>query len=287
MASAPQGGTAYDPAALERAERRARADLWDAAPPAVAAEYGIERRDFGPIEATTGRPEIGRDVTLLLGAAEPGAADEGFLAEAIEWCRDRGARAYVPLVPGRLGFDPTQAWLERNDFERSGGWVRFVRDPHPPRFPEPEGIQVRRVEPGDDTPFGSWATFGSSSTFGAGFPSWLASVLAELPGRDGWRCYATLSEEGDPAAAAAVFDDGSITVLVIDTAGEIGENHARPALLHRVIVDAAAAGAKAIIARVDERADGPPRSAATGLLLAGFAEAYRCPGWVDARLPAS
>ncbi|HEY5333585.1 MAG TPA: hypothetical protein VIJ21_08570 [Solirubrobacterales bacterium] len=285
MAPAPPGGTEYDPAALERAERHARADLWDAAPPAVAAEYGIERRDFGPIEATTGRRELGRDVTLLLGAAEPGAADEGFLAEAVEWCRGRDARAYAPLVPGRLGFDRAQAWLERDDFERSGGWVRFARDPHPPRFPKPEGIEVRPVEPGDDTPFGFEASFGASSTFGVRVPSWLASVLAALPGRDGWRCYVALAEGGD-AAAAAVFDDGPITVLAVDTAWEIGENRARPALLHRIIVDAAAAGAKAIAARVDERADGPPKSAATGLLLAGFEEAYRCPGWVDARLPA-
>jgi hypothetical protein len=285
MAAATEGGSEFGPATLERAERRARADLWDAAPPAVAEEYGIERADFGPIEATTGRPELGPDLTLLLGAAEPGAADEGFLAEAVQWCRDRDARAYAPLVPARLGFDRAQAWLARNDFERSGGWVRFVRDPHPPRFPEPDGIEVRRVEPGDDSPFGREASFGVSSTFGTRVPSWLASLLAALPGRDGWRCYVALAEHGD-AAAAAVFDDGPITVLVVDTAWEIGENHARPALLHRIIVDAAAAGARAIGARVGERADGPPKGAATGLLLAGFKEAYRCPGWVDARLPA-
>jgi hypothetical protein len=279
MVSTTDGGTEFDPVALERAARRGRTDLWDAAPAALAARHGIERRDFGPIQATIGAPEMGRDTSLLLGAAGPGAADEGFLAEAVGWCREREAKVYVPLVPGQLGFDAAQGWLERNGFEPSGGRRRFVRDAHPPRFPEPEDVQVSAVEGDDGASFGSWATFG------AAHPGWVAGLLAALPGRPGWRCYLAHPAHGT-SAAGAVFADGSIAIVALASSWDAVADHTRSGLLHRIIVDAAAAGASTIAAQIDEPADGPPRSAAAGLLLAGFEAAYRCPGWSDARLPA-
>jgi hypothetical protein len=285
MARATQGGSEYGSAALERAERRARADLWDAAPPAVAAEHGIERAGFGPIEATVAGRDDGDAMSLLLGAAEPGAADEGFLAEAVDWCRERGVRSYTPLTPGRLGLESAESWLKGNGFEPAGAWLRFTRDGHPPRFPAPGGIEVLTADdPGWGTN-GIAADFGSTIAFKLRLPNWTSALFAALPGRPNWRCYVAETERG--SAAAAAYLDGDIALLAIDsTAGPVEERDARAALLHRFIEDARAAKAGLLGARIDQRVDAPPHPS-SGLLLAGFEEAYRCPGWVDARLPAS
>jgi hypothetical protein len=286
MARVTKGGTEFDPPALERAERRARADLWDAAPAAVAAENGLAAADFGPLQATVAAGERSSAMNLLLGAAEPGAADEGFLAEAVEWSRQRGARVYAPLTPGRLGLEPAEGWLRGNGFDPAGAWLRFTRDAHPPRFPAPAGVEVVTA---DDPAWGSSelaASFGSTIAFSLRIPNWTSGLFAALPGRRSWRCYATKTRQG--SAAAAAYIDGGTALLAIDsTAGPVAERDARAALLHRFIADAGAAGATTLAARIDQRADGPPHQGAAGLLLAGFREAYRCDGWIDARLSAS
>jgi hypothetical protein len=286
MARVTKGGSEFDPAALERAERRARADLWDAAPGAVATEHGIAAANFGPIQATIAGRERSSATDLLLGAAEPGAADEGFLAEAVDWCRERGARTYAPLTPGRLGFEPAESWLRGSDFEPAGAWLRFTRDAHPPRFPAPAGVEVIAADDRGWETSELTASFGATIAFKLRIPNWTSALFAALPGRPNWRCYATETRQG--SAAAAAYIDGDIALLAIDsTSGPVEEGDARAALLHRFIDDAGAAGVTTLAARIDQRADGPPHQGAAGLLLAGFREAYRCPGWIDARLPAS
>jgi hypothetical protein len=280
------GGTEFGPAALERAEARLWRDLWDAAPPAVAAEHGIAVAAFGPLQATVAGRERSSAMNLLLGAAEPGVADEGFLAEAVEWSRERGARVYAPLTPGRLGFESTERWLRQNDFEPAGAWLRFIRDAHPPRFPAPGGVEVVAADDPDWEANGLGASFGSTIAFKLRIPNWTSALFAALPGRPKWRCYAAETRRG--SASAAVYIDGDIALLAIDSTAEPPEeSNTRAALLHRFIEEAGAAGATTLAARIDQRGDDPPHHGAAGLLLAGFREAYRCPGWIDARLPAS
>jgi hypothetical protein len=286
MARVTKGGTEFDPAAVERAEARLWRDIWAAVPAAVAAEHGIAAADFGPLQVTLAGRERSSAMNLLLGAAEPGAADEGFLAEAIAWCRDRGARVYAPLIERRLGFESAESWLRQHDFEPAGAWLRFTRDNHPPRFPAPAGVEVVAADDPRWETSGAAASFGSTIAFKLRIPNWTSALFAALPGRRNWRCYAAETRQG--SAAAAVYIDGEVALLAIDsTSGPVEESDARAALLHRFIDDAAAAGATTLAARIDQRADGPPHQGAAGLLLAGFREAYRCPGWIDARLPAS
>jgi hypothetical protein len=286
MAGETKGGAEFDPVALERAEAQLWRDLWAAAPAAVATEHGIEAADFGPLQATVAGHEPSHAMNLLFGAAEPGAADEGFLDEAVEWCRERRARIYAPLTPGRLGLEAAENWLRQHDFKAAGAWHRFTRDAHPPRFPAPGGVTVVANDDPDWVTSGLAESFGSTIALKLRIPNWTSSLFAALPGRPNWRCYAAKTRQG--SASAAAFIDGDIALLAIDsTSGPVEESDARAALLHRFIDDAGAAGATTLAARIDQRLEGPPHHGAAGLLLAGFREAYHCDGWIDARLPAS
>jgi hypothetical protein len=208
---------------------------------------------------------------------DPGAV------ERVEW---RAQRELGTMRPGDgggsagspSGSAPAATWTGFG-FEPAGHWTRFLRDAHPPRFPAPGGVEVREVGDGS-------ANFGATAAFGLRAGAAPESALASLPGRPGWRCYLA-GAEGSTPAAAATLTDGAVVLLAVDASAEAGRRSpAHAALLHRVIDDAIAAGAKLIAARLDDEAEDRAEAAA-GLLLAGFAEAYRCPEWVDAGLPAS
>jgi hypothetical protein len=195
--------------------------------------------------------------------------------ERLEWSVQRELGGPVPdSLTGAAG-----AKWGLLGFEPSGHWRRFLRDPHPPRFRVPDGVDVTAVEPGDSAPFGATAAFG------LGLPARTEATFAALPGKPGWRCYVTRA--GSAPAAAATFTDGRVALLAVDATAEVGRRSAsRAALLHRVIDDAIESGARLICARIDVEAEGSS-DAAAGLLLAGFEKAYLCPLWVDEALPAS
>ncbi len=85
---------------MRRIERLFWRDIWDSVPAAVAAEHGIERRDFGPIQATLvgDLARVGM-LNLVLGATDPGAVDSGQLGAALQWVRSHGVSPYVSVPP--------------------------------------------------------------------------------------------------------------------------------------------------------------------------------------------
>src|SRR3954453_938878 len=101
MSPETKRGVRYDPAALDRVERRFWRDMWNSVPHGVAEERGIELRSFGQVQTTTVRDRAeGRMVNLVLGAAEDaGAGGEG-LPSAVAWTADQAVSAYVPVTPG-------------------------------------------------------------------------------------------------------------------------------------------------------------------------------------------
>jgi hypothetical protein len=191
-----------------------------------------------------------------------GAEFDPAAIERVEWLAQRDLGTTVPATPA---LDPT------------GHWTRFLRDSHPPRFPAPGGVAVSEAV--DDA-----GNFGASAAFGLRLGASVEGALASLPGRPGWRCYLA---DGSKPAALATFAEGDVVLVAVDASAEAGRRSpARAALLHRALTDAIDGGARVIGARVDEDAADHADTTA-GLLLAGFAESYRCPRWVDAGLPAS
>jgi hypothetical protein len=282
MTNRTEGGTEYDPAAIERTERRFFGELFDAVPPAVADAHGVRRAEFGPVQVTVtvAAPEV-RTLNLLLGAETSDAAAEGFLGEAIEWARGEGASAFALLSPDFSGTEAAGATLAAAGFEPSVNWMRFVRDAHPPRFQASKEVEVVAIDASDeDSPFGTIAALGF------GLPAWAASLLAPLPVLPDWRCYLALVD-GEPQGCAAMLLDGEVAEFGVAATLEGGRRRGcQLALLRRRIEDAAAAGARTLFVETGERVPGRTSTSYGNILRAGFEEAYLCQGWSDARLPA-
>ncbi|MGH2940071.1 MAG: hypothetical protein ACRDPE_18325 [Solirubrobacterales bacterium] len=279
MPRTTNGGTEFDPAALERTEARFWREVWDAAPSAVRVAKGVRRAEFGPVQATvTAALSEPRFMNLILGAASADAAAEGFVEAAVGWVREQGTRGFALLDPNLPGAGSAERALTRAGYEREHDWMRFVRDAHPPRFQVAGDVEV--VEIGgssEDAPFGSIAALGF------GLPPWVASLFAPLPALPDWRCYLARID-AEPQACAAMLLDGEVAELGIAATLEGGRRRGcQLALLARRIEDAATAGARTLFVETGGRVPGRPSTSYANILRAGFEEAYLMPGWADAR----
>ncbi len=267
------GGVAYDPRALDRVERRFWRDIWESVPADVARERGVEARDFGPVQATiaTALPEMGM-MNFVLGASEPGAVAGGHLAAACEWARSQGVDGYVPVTPGLPETDAAEGWLTANGFASGYAWMKFVRDAHPPRFAAPE-VEVVEVTDAEQEPFGMIAATGF------GLPAWAAAFFATLPAHPDWRCYVARVEGAAQACAAIRIHDDIAEFGIAATLEPARGRGCQLALLHRRILDAAAAGCHTLFVETGERVPGRPAASYRNILRAGFEEAYLRPNW--------
>lgn len=267
-------GGGYDPAALDRVERRFWREIWDSVPEEVAAERGIERRSFGAVQVTSAVDLAeARMLNLVLGAAEEVAAGGAGLEAALAWTLARGVSPYVPVTPGLPGAAEAEDWLRRNGFERGYGWMKFVRDAHRPRFPVPDGAEVVELSAPDEEPFGMIAATGF------GMYPWAADFFAHLPGREGWRCYVARVDGEAQACAAMLVDDGIAEFGIAATLEGARGRGCQTALLHRRISDAADAGCRTLFVETGERAPDRPSASYRNILRAGFEEAYLRPNW--------
>ena len=273
-------GATPDRRRLDQAERRFWRDVWESVPSGVAAEHGIEMRDFGPVQASVvgALGQVGM-MNLALGATEPGAVEEGHLAAACEWMRSRGISGYVPLTPGLPETTAAEAWLAANGFSEGYAWMKFVRDPHPPRFKAPPDVEVVELtDPGQEP-------FGMIAATGFGLPAWGSSFFAHLPGRDGWRCYAACVDGRAQACAAMHLHDGVAEFGIAATLEPARGRGCQLALLRRRILDAADAGCEILFVETGERVPDRPAASYRNILRAGFREAYLRPNWKPDRGP--
>src|SRR3954453_12577871 len=268
------GGVEYDPQRLDATERRFWREVWESVPTVVAAEHGIELRRFGPVQATVvgHLAEVGM-LNLILGATEPGAVAGGHLEAALAWVAERGISPYVPLTPGAPDSTLAEELLEREGFARGNAWMKFVRDPHPPRFKTPDDIEVVELGAGDSEPFGMVAAIGF------GMPAWAAAFFAGLPGREGWRCYGARVDGELGACGAMLIDEGIAELGVGATLEPARRRGCQLALLGRRIEDAAAAGCHTLFVETGERTEDRPAGSYRNILRAGFEEAYLRPNF--------
>jgi hypothetical protein len=273
MAEEKTGGAAYDRRALDESERRFWRDLWEAVPGDVAKENGVELRSFGPVQASIAAelPGVGM-MNLVLGATEPGAVEDGHLAAATEWAAARGVKYYVPLTPGLAETDAAERWLQASGFGAGYAWMKFVRDPHPPRFRAPE-VEVVELASPEQEPFGMIAATGWA------LPAWASAFFAELPGRKDWHCYVARID-GEAQACAATHIHGAIAEFGLAATLEPARGRGcQLALLHRRILDAAEAGCRTLFVETGERVPDRPSASYRNILRAGFEEAYLRPNW--------
>jgi GNAT superfamily N-acetyltransferase len=268
------GGVGYDHRALDRVERRFWRDFWESVPAEVASERGIEVRNFGPVQASlvTALAGVGM-MNLVLGSTEPGVVADGHLAAATDWARSRGVEVYVPVTPGLAETVAAERWLADNGFDQGYGWMKFVRDTHPPRFAAPANIEILEVTDPAQEPFGMIAATGF------GLPAWASAFFANLPGRRDWRCYVARVDDRTQACAAMLVQGEVAEFGVAATLEPARGRGCQLALLRRRILDAAAAGCKTLLVETGERVPARPSTSYRNILRAGFKEAYLRPNW--------
>jgi hypothetical protein len=269
-----RSGVEFEHAALDRVEKRFWREIWDSVPAETASERGIELRGLGPVQATVvdALPGVGM-MNLVLGATETGAVEDGHLVAAAAWASSRGVASYVPVSPGQPRTEAAERWLASNGFSPGYAWMKFARDVHPPRFAVPADVEVIEVTNPQQEPFGMIAAIGF------GLPVWGAAFFANLPGRPDWHCYVA-RVDGETQACAAMLVDGDLAEFGIAATLEPARGRgAQRALLHRRIVDAAAAGCRTLFVETGERVPDRPSASYKNILRAGFEEAYLRPNW--------
>jgi hypothetical protein len=259
----------YDAARLERIAQRFRREMWSSVVPEAVTESGVEAVSFGPVQATAfgDLPEI---VTLnqIQGAAEPGAVEDGHLAAAIEWMRQREVHYCVPVSEGRPGASLADAWLGSRGFEEGGGWVRFVRDLSPPRFEVDRGIQIYQLGSEEIDGEALSAIVADSMNL----PAPAGTLFFSLPQRPDWRCYTAALAPGElVVSTASMMIEGDLVQLgpgnTVERARGRGCNMA---LLRRRLIDAAACGCSVAVVELTGCEPDRLNGAGRNLLRAGF-----------------
>jgi acetyltransferase (GNAT) family protein len=270
-----RNGVSFDPDLLNTVERSFWRSIWETMPADLASEHGVEARDFGPVQATAVKNlPAAQMLNLVLGAEEPSAGGEGHLGQALDWMESQRVSFYVPLAE-TASSEPARALLESRRYERGYAWMKFVRDAHPPRFSPPAGVEVVPVSD-ESEPFGMIAATGF------GLPPWASAFFAGLHRKPGWHCYLA-RVEGEAAGCAAMFiQSGTAELGIAATLEPARGRGCQTALLHRRIVDAAAAGCHTLSVKTGERTPERPSTSYGNILRAGFEEAYLRPNWQQA-----
>lgn len=264
-------------AVLGKAIQSFRHEMWKSVAPEAVDEEGIEAQRFGPVLATTFDSEPREpELNLIQGAAEPGAIAGGHVADAVEWMRSREVEYRMPVAAGLPDTAAAEEWLREHGYELGEARTVLVRDASAPLAP-PEDGEIEVFEVGDDELCGEG--FDHLVREGAGLPGMAEMLFVGLPIRDDWRCYTAVPRpDAMPSAAAAMMIDDGVAVLGLDATleAERGKGCNR-ALLHRRLLDAAAAGCRTVVAEVgagDELA-----AQRRNLAAAGFAQAYSTRDW--------
>jgi GNAT superfamily N-acetyltransferase len=268
------GGTcSYDAATIVAAELRFREDLWRSAPKDAVEEAEVRHRRFGPVLATVfgDLPDVSL-MNVVQGAAEPGAADEGHLAAAVEWVRSREVDYLVSVAMERPGTESAEDWLKSRGYERGPTIRRFVHPGTDERAIAPSPLEISELGPLE--------TEGMSHIFGEvlGLSSLATILLLGLPSREGWHCYRA-SLGGQEVACGAMLVHGKVALLGLEaTLPEARGHGCQTALLERRLIDARKEGCDVAVAEVcDERPATP--SAVRNLEHLGFEEIAGSATW--------
>ena len=193
-------------------------------------------------------------------------ADDDELAEIDAFFREHGIAHYVVATAS----PELAARLVARGFEQRLGWMKFRRDPSPP----PAGGTALRIDDatGDDVAAIVGAVFGGPD---------LGAMLAALPGREGWQCFAAYDGEAPVACGALYVHEGVGWLGVAGTLPEHRGKGAQSAILAARIARARELGVDVLATETGVRRDDGPNTSYDNILRAGFTEAYLRPNLVS------
>jgi hypothetical protein len=277
----------YDAAVLEKVAQQFRREMWRSVTPDAVTESGVEVENFGPVQATAfGDLPEATSLNQIQGAAEPGAVEDGHLAEAVEWMRSNEVDYRVPVAESRPGAAEAEEWLNWRGYERGGGWIKFVCEARPPDLPATPDVRI--YELGEEEADGEGLSAIAAEVLD--LPITAGTLFFSLPQEENWRCYtAALIPEGDLVATGSMLIQDGVAQLGPGTTLEHGRRRGcNIALLRRRMLDAIEAGCHTLFVELGEREPGQIAAAHRNLHRAGFKQAYASHNWHrPALMPAS
>jgi hypothetical protein len=270
----------FDAATFDQAAQVFRADMWSSAPLDALEECGIAERRFGPVQANVIEvlPEAPA-LNTVLGAAEPGAVEDGHLAEAIEWVDEFRVDYRVMVGHDRPETDAAEALLSRHGFEQGQSLVRYARDAMlPPDLPGVPDVTVWEIgEPGEEGIAGETMTLTAAPALG--MPAEASSLLFELPALENWHCYTAELEGGIVSFGSMLIRDGVAALGLEGTVRRARGRGCNQALLRQRILAAHEAGCEMIFASAPAHGGDAVEAGARNLVRAGFVPAHRSVNW--------
>jgi hypothetical protein len=266
----------YDTATLERTVKTCRADMWRTVCEDAIAECGIEEECFGPIQATAfeALPDV-PSLNLVLGAAEPGAVEEGHLEAAINWMDELHVDYQVPVARDLPGMAVAEDFLNREGFEQGRTRRKYVRNTSMPERSGDASIKVWEI--GQHEADGETMVFDAAPALG--LPSKAASLLFALPLQEHWRSYTVELEGRIVSFGSMLLHDGIAWVGLDATVEDARGRGCNQVLLRERILAAAAAGCGTIFTELEEDDSQGAAVASRNLLRAGFVPAYQSMNW--------
>ena len=255
------------PGAYYGLERQFWLELWRVPCLDAVEEGGIEARHYGPLRVfvIAGWPRTPL-FNLVLGAAQPGAVEDGHLAAALDWTESLGVDCRIPVRPDFGEPEAAEDHLNRRGYRRTAIEAMFVRGSAPPDFPQPAGIEVDELTEEVEG-------FGEMLAPSYGMGLFEHGFFVGLPGRRDWRSYIALDEEECAIGAATMMLHYQVAQLGFAATHEASRGKgAHMALLRRRILDALAAGSRSLFAITEEGLDFPESESvgARNLIRAGF-----------------
>jgi GNAT superfamily N-acetyltransferase len=186
--------------AAEIVEREAWLDLFDAAPQAARAAFGLSSTRIGGMGLLASRGIPITEFNRAMGVDTQGPPSHRDLLAATDWLDSHAAQGWAFQVAPASRPASNLKDIEPLGFSPSGsGWAKFIRrvnESVPAQLPE--GVEIRIADAAIA------ADFGATVQAGFGVAPECAEWFAALVGRPGWYCFlATI--DGEPAAAAAMF----------------------------------------------------------------------------------
>jgi hypothetical protein len=187
-------------AAIERVERLAWIDMFNAAPATYAASQGLRAAAHGAIGLLACRSLPIAEFNRAMSVGVEGDCPATALDDVLAWLREHAAAEAVLQCPPTTRNDALQAWLRSRELEPQGnGWAKFVRGTQAiVSRPNGAGIDVRQVTAE------TASQFGRVVQAGFGLPEHCAPWFANLADRPGWRVYLAW-RNGMPIASGALF----------------------------------------------------------------------------------
>jgi len=258
--------------AAEIVEREAWLDLFDAAPQAARAAFGLSSSRIGGMGLLASRGIPITEFNRAMGVDTQGPLPHRDLLAATDWLDSHAAQGWAFQVAPASHPASNLQTIEPMGFGPSGsGWAKFVKcvaGPTPARLPA--GVEIRIADAA------TAASFGGTVQAGFGVAPECAEWFAALVGRPGWCCFlATI--DGEPAAAAAMFiRDGAAWSGMSTTLPDYRGRGLQSALIDARLNEAAARGVTWVTSETGQPSveDEPGFSSYRNQKRGGFERAY-------------